>query len=338
MFTKKRKFSAAGLLVIGLAAVALLFSGANVSLVNSASLTLEPTVLASGEELPVNEPEAALWQRANNADVKIIAVPMSAQQMVRPAGGSTKVIYISALADSEALALKVSWADDTMNNAEDGYQSTDQVAVQWPMKAAGTLPFQCMGQLDAPVNLWQWKASQQLTNDTVGNGQSPVYNLMSNGICKAADVPGLIPQGRGVWGKFRDDAGGEQTGWSVVFARNFSKGDNNSAEIEPGHSTNVAFAVWNGAPGIFEHKGRKAVASWVQFNIVAGPKVDLTWLSLLSILAVSVVLVGLALRLTPRTVANEAKVATPQLDAEGRPAADTPANRALKARVRSQRL
>jgi len=335
---RKHKFTAPSLLVAGLAVLALLLSSANLSLVNSATITIEPSILGSNEKLPVNDPDAAIWTQAGGKDVAAIVVPMSAQQMVRPSGGSTKAVVVRAVASSEQLAIKISWHDDTMNNQEDGYQASDAVAVQWPMKVGEALPFQCMGQLDAPVNIWQWKASLQTTNETTGNGQPPVYNLMSNGICKAADAAGMIPQGHGVWGKFKDETGAEQTGWSVVFSRKFSTGDANSAAIEPGHSTNVAFAVWNGAPGIFEQKSRKAVASWVQFNVVAGTKVDLTWLNLILILGASVVLIGLALKLTPRTISAQAVVASPQVDTEGRPAADTPANRALKLTARSRRM
>ncbi len=306
---------------------------ANFSMVSSATITVKTVSVADGS-LPATDPNSDLWK----TQAKAVEVPLSAQQMVRPSGGSTRTIYVRALDDSKTLAVMISWADDTMNMVESDTEASDAVAIQWPLTIGTSTPFQCMGQLDAPVNIWQWKASHQAAIETNHTTESPVYNLISNGICKAADTPGMIPMGKGVWGDITTADGQMMKGWNVVFSRDYNKGGSGAADIEQGTSTNMAFAVWNGAPPMREMKSRKAVASWVSFNSEAGNRLDLTWLNLLVITLVAALIIVAALILVPKQSKAPAVVGTPQVGSGGQPLADTPAARAMAITARSKRV
>jgi DMSO reductase family type II enzyme heme b subunit len=327
------RISTAGVMLALAIAFSLMVSLANFSMVSSATITVKPVRVPDGQ-LPTTDPNSDMW----SSKALAVEVPLSAQQMVRPSGGSVRAVYVRALDDSKTLALMVSWADDTMNTVENEQESSDAVALAWPLAVETSAPFQCMGQLDAPVNIWQWKASEQVAVETTHSGRSPVFNLVSNGICKAADVQGLTPTGKGVWGNIVTAEGQTIKGWNVVFARDYNGGSSGTAEIVPGKTTNVAFAVWNGAPGLREMKSRKAVASWVTFNSDAANRPDLTWLNLLIIILVSAIVIGVALALVPKQTRAPAPVATPAMDITGRPLADTPAGRAMAITARSRRL
>lgn len=327
-----RRISSAGVMLALAIAFSIAMSLANFSMVSSATITVKPVRVPDGQ-LPTTDPNSDLW----NSKALAVEVPLSAQQMVRPSGGSVHAVYVRALDDSKTLAIMVSWADDTMNNVEDAQQSSDAVALEWPLAVEASTPFQCMGQLDAPVNIWQWKASQQVVVESTHNG-SPVFNLVSNGICKAADAAGLNPMGKGVWGNVITADGQTIKGWNVVFSRIYDNGSSGAAQIVPGMTTNVAFAVWNGAPGLREMKSRKSVASWVTFNSDAANRTDLTWLNLLIIIVVSAIVILATLALLPKQSKAPQAVATPAIDTSGRPLADTPAGRAMAITARSRRL
>lgn len=331
--SKIRRISAAGIMLAVAIAFSLAMSLANFTMVSSATISIKPVRVDDGQ-LPVTDPNSSLW----SSKAQAVEVPLSAQQMVRPSGGSTQAVYVRALDDSKTMALMISWHDETMDTVENDTESSDAVALEWPLAVEASAPFQCMGQLDAPVNIWQWKASQQVAVQNTNSNASPVFNLVSNGICKAADTPGTVPMGRGAYGTVTTPDGTTVKGWNVVFSRDYSSGDSGSAQIVAGLATNVAFAVWNGAPGLREMKSRKSVASWVTYNSDAGNRPDLTWLNLLIIGLVSFIVIVAALVLIPKQTNAPALVATPSVDTTGRPLADTPAARAMAITARSRRL
>ncbi|HYP18750.1 MAG TPA: ethylbenzene dehydrogenase-related protein [Chloroflexia bacterium] len=225
--------------------VGLAFGLFNVPLASSAANSVDITKI---EEAVPTDPRSPLWERAKEAEIAL-----SAQQIYQPGGGTTRFVRVRVLEDGTNIGFRVSWEDDTRNDLT-GNTPSDAAAIQLPMEPAH-IPYQCMGQSTSRVNIWQWKAA--LEREALDNmGALPqegagVRNLASNGICKAAETPGIEPQ---VY-SYHDGSM-----WHVIFMRALSKGDDDSAPLAPGINTAVAFAVWNGARG--ETRGMKAVSTW----------------------------------------------------------------------------
>ncbi len=227
----------------------------NVPLASSAANSVEVFHLTD-VAAPI-DPQSQVWDRAAELEA-----PMSAQQMQQPGGGSTRFVRVRAVEDGQTFAIRVSWDDDTRNDGQ-SQVPTDAAAVQLPIDPA-VLPYQCMGQSNSRVNIWQWKASLEVTDRSVAGAvadeSAGVRNLTSNGICKAVDSTGLEPRVR----SYHD---GKM--WHVVFMRALSKGNLNSAPILPTLNSSIAFAVWNGAHG--EVRGMKSVTTWNTMSFAAPP-------------------------------------------------------------------
>lgn len=232
-------------IVAALIMAGLLLSIFNAPLISSAAGGIEVQRLAV--QAPT-DPQSALWDDAKEANV-----PLSSQQIYQPGGGSTRAVRVRAIEDGQTIAIRVSWDDDSKNDAT-GNMPSDAAAVQLPIDP-DSLPYQCMGQANSRVNIWQWKAAleREATENagTVAFESAGVRNLTSNGICKAVDTPGIEP-------KLRSYHDGEQ--WQVVFYRGLGKGDSGSAPLIREKTTSIAFAVWNGERG--EARGMKAVSTW----------------------------------------------------------------------------
>jgi DMSO reductase family type II enzyme heme b subunit len=217
----------------------------DVHLVSSAANTVD--VVRVVEAVPT-DPRSSLWERAKESEI-----PLSAQQIYQPGGGSTRSVKVRALEDGHNIAIRVSWNDDSRDDTL-GSQPSDAAALQLPIDPTN-LPYQCMGQSSSRVNIWQWKAAlekQGLDNVSVASMEAAgTRNLTSNGICKAVDTPGLEPRAH----SYHDGQA-----WHVVFYREMHKGDSGSAPLVRGTNSAVAFAVWNGARG--EARGMKAVSTW----------------------------------------------------------------------------
>ena len=61
--------------------------------------------------VPATDPFSPLWQQSPAADI-----PLSAQQMWQPGGGSVQAVQVRALEDGQHIAFLVSWADTTRND------------------------------------------------------------------------------------------------------------------------------------------------------------------------------------------------------------------------------
>jgi DMSO reductase family type II enzyme heme b subunit len=251
----------------------------NVPLAASAANSIE--VLHVAVAAPT-DPQSTLWDSA-----KELQVPLSAQQMQQPGGGTTRQVYVRAIEDGQTFAIRVSWDDDTKNDTV-GTLPSDAAAVQLPIDPVH-VPYQCMGQTNSRVNIWQWKAAlerQGIEDNALDVESAGVRNLTSNGICKAVDTPGTEP-------KVKSYHDGKQ--WHVVFWRAMSNGDLGTAPLGRGANTAAAFAVWNGANG--ETKGMKAVSTWntVLFETPA-PDTAGKFLTLAFVILLGGLVVGWAMR------------------------------------------
>ncbi|MGA7731142.1 MAG: ethylbenzene dehydrogenase-related protein [Chloroflexia bacterium] len=261
-------------------AVGFALAAFNVPLASSAANSVKVHHIA--QEAP-HDPQSPLWEQAEESEI-----PLSAQQMQQPGGGATRSVLVRAIDDGITFSIRVSWDDDTKNDAV-GNLPSDAAAIQLPIDPQH-LPYQCMGQSNSRVNIWQWKAAlekeagENLTVTSMEGGGA--RNLTSNGICKAVETNGVGPAAK----SYHD---GKQ--WHVVYWRKLYQGDLVTAPIIRETSTSIAFAVWNGARG--ETRGMKAVSTW---NTLAfeTPPVSPTGglITLAGVVLASVVVVGWAMR------------------------------------------
>jgi hypothetical protein len=207
-------------------------------------------------------------------------------------GGRRGTVTARALHDGERLYIRVEWEDETEDMLVSRQtEFSDAVAVQFPTTEGERVPAFCMGDPNAPVNIWQWKAAWQAdieqgivdVEDAYPDMQVDFYpfedeeefypsravgnvgarsarltaadNLLAGSFGTLTAAEDQIVQGQGEW---RDGR------WRVVFARDLSV-DGEYAQFAIGSSTNVAFAVWNGAKQ--ERDGMKSVSQFLTLDV-----------------------------------------------------------------------
>jgi hypothetical protein len=251
-------------------------------------------------DLPVANPDDALWQQAT-----AIAVPLSAQNVTRPILPATRVKAVTARAlhNDKQLALLVEWSDDTQNDQSIRIQDfRDAVAVQFPL--AEGQPYFCMGQQGGNVNIWHWKADwqaaiaarQALTatypnlyvdqypfteptdNVLLAEYTDPHYlpaqavgNLFASGL-RVSPVEDLLAGGFGsLTAQSLADQNVQGYGvwangrWRVTFSRDLASPEVDDISFAAGKVYSVAFAAWDGANG--ERNGQKSTSQWVTLQL-----------------------------------------------------------------------
>jgi hypothetical protein len=267
-----------------------------IPLASSQSLTLIATRVDG--DLPLTDPDSALWQKSTAIDV-----PLSAQTVTIPRLNNTNVksIKARALHNDQQLAILVEWSDPTQDDSMVRVQDfRDAVAVQFPLTAGE--PFICMGMAGTDVNIWHWKSDWQadisarqdmetaypnmdvdyypfaktdrpaptdyadpnyVTAFQAGNSfaqvhTTPVENLIAGGFGTLTSLP---PDDQPVQGH-GVYANGQ---WRVIFARDLKTGSSEDAQFEAGKSYSMAFAAWDGANN--ERNGQKSVSQWVSLSV-----------------------------------------------------------------------
>ncbi len=273
------------------AIMALVFVGAaaltlfDLRLASSQTVTL--VAKRSENAIPLDDPSADVWGKGSP-----IQVPLSGQNTVPPRGGGEGTVTARALHYDGKLYVRMEWSDATKDESTSMQNEfTDAAAVQFPVEHGESVPAFCMGNPDAPVNIWQWKAAWQTgTGASVLDVQEAYPNIAvdlypfedepefypaaaSGNIVMRADrtsaadnllagtfgtltaAEDQIVAGMGAW----DDGK-----WRVVFSRDLLVGDE-YAQFAEGDSTNVAFAVWNGANA--ERDGMKSVSQFMTLEV-----------------------------------------------------------------------
>ncbi len=236
--------------------------------------------------------------------ISTTVIPLSAQYIAPQQGGSLLQVQARAAFNDKTMAVLVQWQDDSKNVATlvNKQQYSDAVALEFPVKlVAGHQPFRCMGQTDAQVNIWQWKAEREaaVAGDArivVGAGGKAVKSYLGPGIGYLKDAADAEPDSTAAY----DDT---TKTWSVIFRRSLTSKDELSAtQFTPGQATLIAFAVWNGGAG--ERLSKKAVSTWVDFILQPG---ETNTQSLINILtlgglgALALVVIVITWRLLPST-------------------------------------
>lgn len=278
--------------VTGIAALALALSlgvaGGMLRAVPVASQTVSLEVLQAPSAVNESDPWAAVWDRAPKQEV-----PLSLQIIAPPfGGGAVSTLTARGFLDNGRLFLLLEWADATPNDTVSGSDEfADAAAVQFP-GGVGTVPPFTMGGPGANVNIWQWKALWQADMErgfdtsatrypntyvdlypggddpinrpalaagnplSVRDHDSPVENLIAEGFGTLTHADVQDVNGAGVWRAGR---------WRALFSRPLTSGAAGMAHFEPGETTSVAFAVWDGGAG--ERNGLKSFAPWINLNI-----------------------------------------------------------------------
>ena len=265
--------------------------------VGAAALTLFDLRLASSQTItlvakrsetaiPLDDPSADVWDKGAPAQV-----PLSGQNTVPPRGGSEGTVTAKALHDGETLFIRMEWSDATEDDSTSRQNEfTDAAAVQFPVTSGESVPAFCMGNPDAPVNIWQWKAAWQAGGGSVLDVQE-AYPDVAVDYYPFEDEPEFYPAAASgnivaradrttnadnlLAGSFGTlTAADEQTvagqgqwddgTWSVVFSRKLTAGEE-YAQFAEGDSTNVAFAVWDGANA--ERDGMKSVSQFMTLEV-----------------------------------------------------------------------
>lgn len=275
---------------------ALLLTLLKVPLASSQGVTLVAAQVTG--DLPVNDPNAEMWQSAT-----ALQVPLSAQTVTKPVLRETKVksISVRALHNDKQIALLVEWDDDTKNDSMVRVQDfRDAVALQFPQVQGQ--PFFCMGMQGGNVNIWHWKADwqadiaawqdmeSQYPNMNVdqypfaqGERPSPAdYQdanylpaMASNNLFampRVSPVEDLVAGGFGTLtseGPAGQNVQGygvwEKDRWRVIFSRDLTSKEADDVSFAPGQVYSVAFAAWDGANG--ERNGMKSTSQWTSLQL-----------------------------------------------------------------------
>lgn len=245
-------------------------------------------------DLPI-DPVSRVWSRRPAMDVTTLP-----QNMVQPHVPALTVpnLKVRALHNGQQIAFHIEWADDSKDEISGIARFHDAVAVQMAADATNESATSIvMGSPDHPVHILQWKASWQSDVDT-GQKTSKdiwpnIYNdvrpeeLMSldkakefypgwsvgNPISqrdKKSPVEELVAVGFGTLTTHKEQqAVGKGVhngrGWRVVIAMPMKGVGTNKAEVAPGQTRQVAFAVWNGMHG--QRGSRKQYALWVPMEV-----------------------------------------------------------------------
>jgi hypothetical protein len=253
-------------------------------------------------DLPLADPDSALWQQSTAIDV-----PLSAQNIAAPrlAETTVKSIKARALSNGTQLAVLVEWSDPTQDDSMVRVQDfRDAVAVQFPLITGE--PFVCMGVAGTNVNIWHWKADWQadrtarqdmetaypnmnvdfypfantelpaptdyadpnyMTAYQAGNPfaqthTTPVENLIAGGFGSLTSLPPADQIVQG-YGEYTDGR------WRVIFARDLKAAQPEDAQFATGQIYPLAFAAWDGANE--ERNGQKSTSQWVSLSIARPP-------------------------------------------------------------------
>ena len=293
-------------LLLGLVLIiAALLTFYKIPIASSQGLTLVSAAVEG--DLPLTDPDSALWNQATAVDV-----PLSAQNVTKPFLLESKIKSLTArsIQNGSQIAFLVAWEDDSKNDSLVRVQDfRDSVALQFPL--AEGQPFFCMGQQGGNVNLWHWKADWQADLTARQDMDTEYSNMYADlypfadpakgiqaGVADYAD-PNYIPamaSGNlfavpvhaspiedliaGGFGSLTAQAADNQNvmgfgvweagNWRVIFSRDLASSETVDVTFVPGKTYSVAFAVWDGANG--ERNGQKSTSQWVNLQFGSAPR------------------------------------------------------------------
>ncbi len=170
------------------------------------------------------------------------------------------------------LAVMVEWTGKKPNRGDDGHPP-DAARIQFPSKSSeGAEPFFFMGDEKSAVNIWQWKASDNLGVEFDARGPSALTQQDKQ------DMQ-VVPS-------YKDGL------YRIMFKRALQTGDKDDAAFEVGKFTPFAVTLYDGRNDEENNKG--AISAW--YFMVLEPPIPLKVYVLPPIAFIVVLGIGLVLR------------------------------------------
>lgn len=271
--------------ILGILAIAALLRLTDINLARAQTPLLSAIPVDTD---PGVDPTASVWDNAPTVEV-----PLTAQNIVYPNGGGTiPLVSAQAVHFDGTLSIRLAWVDDAPDQSSVAVEAfSDAVAVMFPAQAASAVPAITMGQADAGVNIWYWRADSQIGvplnpdsiyegtlvdhypfsdedifyparavgNPTAGDAIEPVQNLIAQGFGTLSPAIEQTTAGSGVYA---------DGGWQVVITRELRAADPDQATFAVGSTSDIAFAVWDGDNG--DRNGQKSISQFLRLSIL-GP-------------------------------------------------------------------
>jgi DMSO reductase family type II enzyme heme b subunit len=205
----------------------------------------------------VLQPDAALWRAQKLETVKLKGTPLDMQPTAAIkaswAGrkiGTVEAVQVAVIHDGEQIAFRLEWSDSTKNcEISDTGDFPDGCGILFPMVEFA--PMAVMGAIGMPVNAWYWRADEN------GRGR----HLLAEGLGTTRTLDEELVRGNGVY---------ENGRWHVVITRAMKlQSPENLAQLEPGRSSGLGVAIWEGSHG--ERAGLKAISGddWIKLDLEA---------------------------------------------------------------------
>ncbi len=257
------------------------------------------------ENLPIGDPLAADWDGAPAFDVALIAQAVATPRLSVPTIPSIKVqslndgktiafrltwqdatpnwyaSHLDEFRDAAAIQTSVAptlpsfcmgaigqlvnlwhWKADWQYDIDKGFRDVVDAYpnfwLDYYPQVTGKPPYRLPADFNAApakAYLAGWSAGNPLSNPA---RVTPVEDLNAIGFGSLTSQPGQNQNvlGRGVW---------KDGSWHVVFSRTMESAESNDGQLLPGQTTNVAFAVWDGADK--QVGARKQLSTWVPLLI-----------------------------------------------------------------------
>ena len=188
---------------------------------------------------------AAAWSRSEENAIPLAPAPVtltaavSLPMALSQGHGAVSALSARAVHDGETLSIRLAWEDAQKDDRiADLDRFADAAAVLFPLLADAN-PV-TMGDEQQPVNAWLWKADRPEAFDVIARGYSTSRR-------RPARESGLTARGL-----HRDGT------WIVVFQRRLRRAGSEFTDFQPGGTSKIAFAVWEGSNA--ERAGQKAVS------------------------------------------------------------------------------
>jgi DMSO reductase family type II enzyme heme b subunit len=210
-----------------------------------------------------------VWQNVDYLDL-----PMAGQIIFDPRDFTaliTNARVRGVYAGSE-LAVMIEWTGKKHNVGDDGHPP-DAARIQFPSKSSeGVEPFFLMGDKKSPVNIWQWKASDNLGVEFNAQGPSAFVQQEKQEIQ-------VVPA-------YKDGL------YRIMFKRALNTGDKDDTVFEAGKFTPFAVTLLDGRND--EENSKGAISAW--YFMVLEPPIPLKVYVLPPIAFFVVLGIGLVLR------------------------------------------
>jgi mono/diheme cytochrome c family protein len=205
-------------------------------------------------------PDDSMWARVDRYWFPLVGQVIRKARWFAPAVSG---VWVQAVHDGKAVALRVSWDDRTQSPdtswlafeqrlletvASDdsappkAERWPDQLAVQFPRHLADGMerPYFLMGTATDPVYQWRWTSQPARVAAGLARGLDQFDTLAA------------APTGQAAF---------DHGEWRVVFTRALATPDSaNEVQLAAGRAIPVAFFAWDGSSG--EHGSRMAVSTW----------------------------------------------------------------------------